>query len=79
MMTVCEVERYYGKEEADYIRSKMADGTFKPPAVVMRLKNPKCIKDFLTIMEAAPYFNCQTGRCEFPDHLRSMDIVRIEI
>ena len=80
-MTIAEVESYYGKEAADWVRDRIADGTFKITpfrySIVVRLRNPKYKGGFLKFSEAIPYYD--DGIVKLPDHLRHSDIVRIEI
>ena len=75
-MTIDEVESYYGKEAADWVRGKIADGTFKGRFAV-RLKNPKYERGFL---KANDRFACdEYGIVLMPDHLRHSDTVSIEV
>ena len=79
-MTVTEIEEYYGKKAADWVRSKIADGMFKPPVVACQLENPKCERHFLKISDVVGYFDPDGWPIvELPDHLKAFDIVRIEI
>ena len=79
-MTLAEIETYYGKESADWIREKILDGTLIPPAAAVQLRNPKCQQPFMTINQAAGYFDPETGLLgPLPDHLRYSDSVRVDI
>ena len=79
-MKVTEIEEYYGKEVANWVRSQIADGTFKPPAVNIRLENPKCERQFLKINDAIGYFDPDGyPMIKLPEHLRAFDFVRVEI
>ena len=79
-MTVTEIEEYYGKKSADWVRDKIADGTFKPPVVACRLENPKCERQFLKINDVVGYFDPDgLPMIKLPEHLRAFDTVRVEI
>ena len=76
-MTIDEVESYYGKEAADWLRGKIADGTFKRKRFVVRLKNPKYERGWLKLSDKLP---CEEyGIVTMPDHLRHSDTVTIEV
>ncbi len=76
-MTIDEVESYYGKEAADWIRGKIADGIFKQKRFAVRLKNPKYERGFLKPSDKLP---CdEYGLVRLPDHLRHSDTVTIEV
>ncbi len=79
-MTIDEVESYYGKEAADWLRGKIADGTFKHKRFVVRLKNPKCKHGFLRMHDVIGYFDPDGyPMIKLPDHLRHSDTVSIEV
>ena len=79
-MTVTEIEAYYGKKNADWVRSKIADGTFKPPVIVCRLENPKCERQFLKFDDVVGYIDLDGWPIvKLPEHLRAFDAVRVEI
>jgi len=79
-MTVTEIEEYYGKKSADWVRSMIATGSFKPPAVNIRLKNPKCERQFLRVDDVVGYFDPDGyPTIQLPEHLRAFDFVRVEI
>ena len=79
-MTVTEVEAYYGKKSADWVRDKIADGTFRPPVVAIRLENPKCMKQFLQFHDVVGYTALyESPMIKLPDHSRAFDTVQVEI
>lgn len=79
-MKIAEIEKYYGKESADWVRDKIVDGTLQSPVTSIRLRNPKCKKDFLKIDDVVGYVDCDgLPTIRLPDHLRAFDIVRVEI
>ena len=79
-MTVTEVEAYYGKKSADWVRDKIADGTFRPPVVAIRLENPKCERQFLKFDDVVGYIDLDGWPIvKLPEHLRAFDTVRVEI
>jgi len=77
-MNICQIERYYGHDAAQWVRERIQNGEFKAPAVVCRLRNPKCKRLFLTLRDVVelPY---PEGPAKLPDNVRPFDTVRIEI
>ena len=78
-MTLQEVEDYYGKEAADWVRCRIAAGMFKPPVVTVRLKNPKYKRGFMKFNDAVKVRDWDTLDFELPDEVRFSDIVQVEI
>ncbi len=76
-MTPDEVESYYGKKAADWVRGKITDGTFKLP-VAVRLLNPKYRRGYLKLTDK---ILCDEYGfiIKLPDNVRYSDTVRIEI
>lgn len=79
-MDLVEVESYYGKESADWVRERIVDGTFKRSPFVVRLLNPKYKGGFLKISDVIGYLDPYgLPMIQLPDHLRHSDAVRIEV
>lgn len=84
--TLSEVEKYYGKESADWIRRSITDGTIKPTSwcgrgyFVVRLKNPKCKKAFLSLNDKFTIrWDGLYPSIEIPDLLRFSDVVNVVV
>ena len=74
-MTIEQIESYYGKEVADRLRVKIANGMYKLPTVV-RLENPKYMGGFLKLSDVMACDEC--GLEMLPDPTRYSDVVRVE-
>ncbi len=74
-MTIEQIESYYGKEAADRLRVKIANGMYKLPTIV-RLENPKYKRGFLKLSDVIV---CnEYGVVRLPNNVRYSDVVRIE-
>jgi hypothetical protein len=73
-VTIPEIEEYYGKEAADFVRLLWIGGKSIPMTVC--LKNPKCERMFLSFKDVIDA-GCPDTPFELPDKVRYSDIVRV--
>jgi len=76
-MNIAEIETYYGLEASRWIREKMADGTIKSLPAVIRWSNPRCLKPRLSIADMINLGLIGVCPMQYPDEVRSFDIVRV--
>ncbi len=76
-MTLTEIESYYGKEAADWVRKEQTNHT-GPFAV--RLINPEYKRSFVKSNDVVGYLDPDGFPViKLPDDVRYTDIVRVEV